>query len=134
MRPAADTHLHIAAFDLARGPDGHWWVVSQRTQAPSGLGYLLENRLVTSRLFPEAFSPAAPQPPVDPEQPAATEAAWSPAITDALQAPAEPEPVVPAKAKAGSAEERAARKTLARIDKPSISSRANWCCSRRAIG
>ena len=39
------THLHIAAFDLARGPDGNWWLVSQRTQAPSGLGYLLENRL-----------------------------------------------------------------------------------------
>ena len=38
--------LHIAAFDLARGPDGNWWVVAQRTQAPSGLGYLLENRLV----------------------------------------------------------------------------------------
>ncbi|MDB5944004.1 MAG: hypothetical protein JWQ13_3570 [Ramlibacter sp.] len=55
VRPAADTHLHIAAFDLARGPDGKWWVVSQRTQAPSGLGYLLENRLITSRLFPEAF-------------------------------------------------------------------------------
>jgi uncharacterized circularly permuted ATP-grasp superfamily protein/uncharacterized alpha-E superfamily protein len=50
-----DTWLHIAAFDLARGPDGHWWVVSQRTQAPSGLGYLLENRLATSRLFPQAF-------------------------------------------------------------------------------
>jgi uncharacterized circularly permuted ATP-grasp superfamily protein len=48
-------HLHIAAFDLARGPDGNWWVVSQRTQAPSGLGYLLENRLAMSRLFPEAF-------------------------------------------------------------------------------
>ncbi|MDP3355101.1 MAG: circularly permuted type 2 ATP-grasp protein [Polaromonas sp.] len=47
--------LHIAAFDLARGPDGRWWVVSQRTQAPSGLGYLLENRLAISRLFPEAF-------------------------------------------------------------------------------
>ena len=49
------TLLHIAAFDLARGPDGHWWVVSQRTQAPSGLGYLLENRLAISRQFPEAF-------------------------------------------------------------------------------
>jgi uncharacterized circularly permuted ATP-grasp superfamily protein/uncharacterized alpha-E superfamily protein len=56
VRPAADTYLHIAAFDLARGPDGHWWLVAQRTQAPSGLGYLLENRLITSRLFPEAFS------------------------------------------------------------------------------
>jgi uncharacterized circularly permuted ATP-grasp superfamily protein/uncharacterized alpha-E superfamily protein len=47
--------LHIAAFDLARGPQGNWWVVSQRTQAPSGLGYLLENRLIISRLFPESF-------------------------------------------------------------------------------
>ena len=55
VRPPGDTHLHIVAFDLARGPDGHWWVVSQRTQAPSGLGYLLENRLIASRLFPEAF-------------------------------------------------------------------------------
>lgn len=53
--PAGGTFLHIAAFDLARGPDGRWWVVSQRTQAPSGLGYLLENRLAISRLFPEAF-------------------------------------------------------------------------------
>jgi len=39
------TYLHIVAFDLAHGPDGRWSVVSQRTQAPSGLGYLLENRL-----------------------------------------------------------------------------------------
>ncbi|RYF43026.1 MAG: A circularly permuted ATPgrasp family protein [Comamonadaceae bacterium] len=56
VKPAGGTHLHIAAFDLARDPSGAWWVVSQRTQAPSGLGYLLENRLIISRLFPEAFS------------------------------------------------------------------------------
>ncbi len=55
VQPAGGTFLHIAAFDLARGPDGLWWVVSQRTQAPSGLGYLLENRLAISRQFPEAF-------------------------------------------------------------------------------
>jgi uncharacterized circularly permuted ATP-grasp superfamily protein/uncharacterized alpha-E superfamily protein len=53
--PVGGSHLPIAAFDLARGPDGNWWVVSQRTQAPSGLGYLLENRLTVSRLFPQAF-------------------------------------------------------------------------------
>ncbi len=53
--PVGGTRLHIAAFDLAHGPDGNWWVVSQRTQAPSGLGYLLENRLAISRLFPQAF-------------------------------------------------------------------------------
>jgi len=55
VQPVGGTHLHIAAFDLAHGPDGNWWVVSQRTQAPSGLGYLLENRLAVSRLFPQAF-------------------------------------------------------------------------------
>ena len=55
VQPLGSTHLHIAAFDLARGPDGNWWVVSQHTQAPAGLGYLLENRLSISRLFPQAF-------------------------------------------------------------------------------
>ena len=55
MQPAGGMFLHIAAFDMARGPDGKWWVVSQRTQAPSGLGYLLENRLSISMLFSEAF-------------------------------------------------------------------------------
>ena len=54
-KPLADTHLHITAYDLAHGPDGNWWVVSQRTQAPSGLGYLLENRLAIARAFPQAF-------------------------------------------------------------------------------
>ncbi len=53
--PAGGKHLHIAAFDLARGVDGQWSVVSQRTQAPSGLGYLLENRLLISQQFPQAF-------------------------------------------------------------------------------
>ncbi len=55
-RPAGSVWLHIAAFDLARGPDGEWRVVNQRVQAPSGLGYLLQNRLLISRLFPEAFA------------------------------------------------------------------------------
>ncbi len=56
VRPPGDTWLHIAAFDLARGPDGRWWVVSHRTQAPSGLGYLLENRIAIARQFPKAFA------------------------------------------------------------------------------
>ena len=53
--PPGGVHLHIAAFDLARGSDGLWWVMGQRTQAPSGLGYLLENRLIIGQQFPEAF-------------------------------------------------------------------------------
>ena len=54
-RPAGDTFLHILAFDVARAADGQWWVVGNRTQSPSGLGYALQNRLIVSRLFPEAF-------------------------------------------------------------------------------
>ena len=55
VQPAGGTYLHVTAFDLARGPDGNWWVVGQRCQAPSGLGYLLENRLAISGQFPQAF-------------------------------------------------------------------------------
>jgi uncharacterized circularly permuted ATP-grasp superfamily protein/uncharacterized alpha-E superfamily protein len=54
-RPVGGVYLHVVAFDLVRGPDGAWWVVSQRTQAPSGLGYVMQNRLIVSRLFPEAY-------------------------------------------------------------------------------
>jgi uncharacterized circularly permuted ATP-grasp superfamily protein len=42
-------------MDLAHDPDGRWWVVSQRTQSPAGLGYLLENRVIVSGQFPDAF-------------------------------------------------------------------------------
>ncbi len=55
VKPVGGRFLHVAAFDLARGPDGNWWVVGQRTQAPSGLGYLLENRLVIAAQFAPAF-------------------------------------------------------------------------------
>jgi uncharacterized circularly permuted ATP-grasp superfamily protein/uncharacterized alpha-E superfamily protein len=47
--------LHLYAVDLARSPDGTWWVLGDRTQAPSGAGYALENRIVMSRVLPEAF-------------------------------------------------------------------------------
>ncbi len=55
VQPPGGLALHILAFDLARGPDGQWWVVQQRTQGPSGLGYVLHNRLVVARQFPDAF-------------------------------------------------------------------------------
>ncbi|MGQ0652289.1 MAG: circularly permuted type 2 ATP-grasp protein [Betaproteobacteria bacterium] len=47
--------LHLYAADLARAPDGRWWVVHDRTQIPVGAGYALENRLVISRLFADLF-------------------------------------------------------------------------------
>jgi uncharacterized circularly permuted ATP-grasp superfamily protein len=49
------TYLHLLAVDLARGPDGDWWVISDRTQAPSGAGYSLENRIVMAETFPDLF-------------------------------------------------------------------------------
>lgn len=39
--------------DLARGPDGKMWVLHDRTDAPSGSGYTLENRVAMTRVFPD---------------------------------------------------------------------------------
>ena len=55
IRPPGGVHLFVYAADLARSPDGRWWVVNDRTQAPSGAGYALENRLAVSRVFPQMF-------------------------------------------------------------------------------
>ncbi len=51
----ANSYLHMLAVDLARSPDGNWWVLADRTQAPSGSGYALENRTIVSNLLPELF-------------------------------------------------------------------------------
>ena len=55
VKPPGGVWLHNYAVDLARSPNGRWWVIADRTQAPSGAGYALENRLIVSRVFPEMF-------------------------------------------------------------------------------
>ena len=55
IQPPRGVHVHLLAVDLARAPDGHWRVLADRAQAPSGVGYALENRIVLSRGLPEAF-------------------------------------------------------------------------------
>jgi len=55
VKPPGGVMLHLYAADLARSPDGQWWVLDDRTQAPAGAGYALENRIVISRAFPELF-------------------------------------------------------------------------------
>ena len=55
MNLPGGVHLHVYAADLARSPDGRWWVMADRTQAPSGAGYALENRLIVSRTFPALY-------------------------------------------------------------------------------
>ncbi len=49
------TYLHVTAVELARSPNGQWWVLSDRVQNPSGAGYALENRIVLRRVLPQAF-------------------------------------------------------------------------------
>ncbi|MGA8705865.1 MAG: circularly permuted type 2 ATP-grasp protein [Steroidobacteraceae bacterium] len=51
-RPRGGSWLQLYAADLARAPDGRWWVLNDRTQTPSGLGYALENRAIVGRVLP----------------------------------------------------------------------------------
>src|SRR3954447_2921490 len=55
IKPPGGRYLSIYAADVGRGPDGCWWVLGDRTQAPSGAGYALENRLVLSRAFTQLY-------------------------------------------------------------------------------
>src|SRR5260221_3101515 len=48
-------HLVMYSADLARSKNGRIWVVNDRTQAPSGSGYALENRTAMTRVIPELF-------------------------------------------------------------------------------
>ena len=57
-KPRGGHHLHFVAFELGRGPDGRWWVLGDRTQAPSGAGFALENRMATSRVFADFYAEA----------------------------------------------------------------------------
>jgi uncharacterized circularly permuted ATP-grasp superfamily protein/uncharacterized alpha-E superfamily protein len=55
IEPPGGRYLNLYAADVGRGPDGRWWVLGDRTQAPSGAGYALENRLVLSRAFASLY-------------------------------------------------------------------------------
>ena len=58
VQPRSGHYLHFLAFELGRGPDGTWWVLGDRTQAPSGAGFALENRMATARVFSELYAEA----------------------------------------------------------------------------
>jgi uncharacterized circularly permuted ATP-grasp superfamily protein/uncharacterized alpha-E superfamily protein len=55
VSPVGGRWLRFYAADLGRGPDGKWWVLGDRAQAPSGAGYAVENRLVLARAFPSLY-------------------------------------------------------------------------------
>ena len=51
-----DTYIHISGIDLIRGQDGVFYVLEDNLRTPSGVSYMLENREVTKRLFPEMIN------------------------------------------------------------------------------
>ena len=55
VAPKSGHFLHFVGFEIGRGPDGRWWVLSDRVDAPSGAGFALENRVACSRVFPELY-------------------------------------------------------------------------------
>ncbi len=58
VRPRSGQFLNFIAFEIGRGPDGQWWVLGDRVQAPSGAGFALENRVATARAFPDVYAQA----------------------------------------------------------------------------
>ncbi|MBS0246554.1 MAG: circularly permuted type 2 ATP-grasp protein [Proteobacteria bacterium] len=56
VEPPGGSHLRFYAVDVGRGPDGRWWVLGDRAQAPSGAGYAIESRLALSRAMPDIYA------------------------------------------------------------------------------
>lgn len=55
VTPASGHWLHHLAFEIGRSPDGSFFVLGDRAQAPSGAGFALENRMATTRIFSDPF-------------------------------------------------------------------------------
>ena len=55
VRPPLDLWAHICGSDLVRDRDGRLYVLEDNLRVPSGVSYMLENRLVMKRIFPELF-------------------------------------------------------------------------------
>ncbi|MDO9415209.1 circularly permuted type 2 ATP-grasp protein [Pararhizobium sp.] len=56
IKPASGHFLHFCSFEVGRGPNGKWWVLADRTQAPSGAGFALENRVATTRALSDLYA------------------------------------------------------------------------------
>ncbi len=62
MRPKYGVWAHICGTDLVRGRDGSLFVLEDNLRIPSGVSYMLENRAITKRVFPELFENQRIQP------------------------------------------------------------------------
>lgn len=55
IRVPHDIYIHISGIDLIRGENGEFFVLEDNLRTPSGVSYMLENREVTKRIFPDLF-------------------------------------------------------------------------------
>jgi uncharacterized circularly permuted ATP-grasp superfamily protein len=62
MRPKFGVWAHISGTDLVRDADGTMYVLEDNLRVPSGVSYMLENRKLTKRIFPELFERQCVQP------------------------------------------------------------------------
>lgn len=58
VRPPGGVHVHIAGIDLIRGPGGEFLVLEDNARTPSGVSYVLENRMVLKKALPRVFAEA----------------------------------------------------------------------------
>ena len=56
IRPPHDIYVHISGIDLVRDADGSYLVLEDNLRTPSGVSYMIENRIVERRTLPEFFS------------------------------------------------------------------------------
>src|SRR6201986_1327608 len=56
VRPPGGVYCHVSGCDLVRGGDGRWRVLEDNVRTPSGISYVIENRLAMTRLMPELFA------------------------------------------------------------------------------
>jgi uncharacterized circularly permuted ATP-grasp superfamily protein len=56
VRAPGGVYCHVSGCDLVRGGDGRWRVLEDNVRTPSGISYVLENRLAMTRLMPELFA------------------------------------------------------------------------------
>jgi uncharacterized circularly permuted ATP-grasp superfamily protein len=56
VRPPGGVYCHVSGCDLVRGGDGHWRVLEDNVRTPSGISYVLENRVAMTRLMPDLFA------------------------------------------------------------------------------
>lgn len=55
IEPANGNFLNLLSFEIGRGPNGKWWVISDLVEAPSTAGFVIENRVAMTKVFPQLF-------------------------------------------------------------------------------